>query len=1098
MGVNQNWGGTPQKSDTSTAQRPRWGDAPQKSDTSAPGGRAAWGDAPPQRSDTGAPSGKQAARSSVETPEYSFYILGRVSYRTVRLVSSESGQAKIFEIEANGKHYALKLYRHGIHPDHTILDKLMQLRGSGLLVDVYAHGIWHDDVQNADFDYEVMQLCTGGSLAHLQLHGNEDELKEIALRMTAAVDFLHRNGVVHRDVKPANFLFTDSSQKRFVLTDWGFARMLDRNGRAVADDGRTKLYTAPELYINIPGQPTYVDPKADFFSMGMSLLALWKGEGLLIADEDKLVRQKLDEELPYPSHKEMSEHMLSLIKALTRNNPDKRAGFDEVKRWAKGEVIFKDSADHNSLKDYRIVFSGEKNLIARNNAELARIMWQNRELAKKYLYADRIAEWLEDVDRPEVAMQMRDITEMRHPADRDTGLYAACMELDPSMPFTGIKGNPIRSQKELAAELYTHCNSYGNALGTTDHALWVFCNAVGLGADVKKYQRKSHPLKATYIREIAFLLDPSLPYPVPVVKDGKKSFVPVTSLDEYRKAFYSSEIWDNGYQNDPDFIAWARHCDAALVGHGLKLMDEAKNIEDVFTNTLMHFCLLPDIGFDGDPLATSDMSNPEQIARVLAAEICKEAEGKEFWDIIDWKVFDGSKLHAYLYVRGGFDTQCDWVTYCMDTKSTDAQKRTGPYNIAIAELKILAGWNGGSIPVTIEGITFTTPDDVANADLSGFSDREQTFLANWLTLKFQENPHADYSAKSYTNRTLEYYQFIRKHLPQCDYMTKGGSPDLEDALERNRKAWQKLRSVTALSTVFCLIPMLCVYGVLGYLAVTSASDTIVSATKSFGYGLAVLCGIIGALVCSNGGIIGMAIGGVLSFGITSALFTVLSPAMPWIILGSIVLIVIYFAFKLYGDAKEKPDTGSSLSWDETILRSHAGSAFNTHDKLLPNVQISSLKTKIEQHTKVATDFIPSLIKYSLWIWFFIACGLIICYFTYSPAKDEPEPDYQNIIGEYTGFVYDAPSKLTVSENTEGFLQAHMTIDKGSYNVGGTLVAKEKKSLPITLYRKYNDKITLTLKKDSISPDSVRFLNATYVDSNGDSQPACYFLFLSDL
>ena len=58
----------------------------------------------------------------------------------------------------------------------------------------------------------------------------------------------------------------------------------------------------------------------------MSLLALWRGEGLLIADEQKLVRQKLDEELPYPSRKEMSEHMLSLIKALTRNSPEKRIG----------------------------------------------------------------------------------------------------------------------------------------------------------------------------------------------------------------------------------------------------------------------------------------------------------------------------------------------------------------------------------------------------------------------------------------------------------------------------------------------------------------------------------------------------------------------------------------------------------------------------------------------------------------------------------------------------------------------------------------------------------------------------------------------------
>ena len=382
----------------------------------------------------------------------------------------------------------------------------------------------------------------------------------------------------------------------------------------------------------------------------------------------------------------------------------------------------------------------KKNLIAHNNAELARIMWQNRELAKKYLYADRIAEWLEDVDRPEVAMQIRDITEMRHPADRDTGLYAACMELDPSMPFTGIKGNPIRSQKGTCSRTLHPLQQLRQRPRYDGPCAVGILQRRGSGCRRKKYQRKSHPLKATYIRELAFLLDPSLPYPVPVVTDEKKRFVPVTTLDEYREAFYSSDIWDNSYQNDPDFIAWARHCDAALVGHGLKLMDEAKNIEDVFTNTLMHFCLLPDIGFDGEPLATSDMSNPEQIARVLAAELSKEAEGKEFWDVIDWKVFDGSKLHAYLYVRGGFDTQCDWVTYCMDTKSTDAQKRTGPYNPAIAELKILAGWNGGSIPVIIEGITFNTPDDVANADLSGFSDREQTFLANWLTPEISGEP----------------------------------------------------------------------------------------------------------------------------------------------------------------------------------------------------------------------------------------------------------------------------------------------------------------------------------------------------------------------
>lgn len=391
---NNNWGASPQKSDTDSSNHPKWGDAhPQKSDTSQ-NARPGWGQGGPQKSDTGSANASQWASQCYDVPIYSCFVLNNVIYRNVRVIYEESGEAKIFEVEANGKHYALKIYRYGVSPNHAVLDRIMKLRGNGLLIDIYDHGSWHDDQQGIDFDYEVMQLCSGGSLATLQLEGNEEQLKEVALKMTAAIDFLHRKGIVHRDVKPANFMFTDKAQTKFVLADWGFAKVIDKDGRAVSDNDRTKIYTAPELYIDIPGQVKYVDARADFYSLGMSLLALWRGEGLLIADEQKLVRQKLDEELPYPNRKEMSEHMLSLIKALTRNNPEKRAGFDDIKRWASGEIIYHDTESDNELNDYKIVFNGQKNLIAHNHEELGTMMWDDQELAKKYLYNNKISDWL--------------------------------------------------------------------------------------------------------------------------------------------------------------------------------------------------------------------------------------------------------------------------------------------------------------------------------------------------------------------------------------------------------------------------------------------------------------------------------------------------------------------------------------------------------------------------------------------------------------------------------------------------------------------------------------------------------------------------------
>ncbi len=443
MGQKRDWGKAPQES--TTAYGTRWGSTPQESTTDS---GPKWGN-PPQESTTGAPKPSQSGKT--DCPVYSAYVLEGVTFTLKRVISDQSGEAIIFDVENDGQPYALKLYRRGVLPNHAVLQRIMDLCGNGLLVDIYAHGQWHDEVGGGDYHYEVMQRCDGGSLATINIQGDEKRLKELACQMAAALDFAHKNGVLHRDVKPANFLFTDKSQTRFVLTDWGLAKTLDKDGRTVTDDGRTKIYAAPEMYTYIPGTPTYVGPKADFFSLGMALMALWMGEGRLLADETKLVHDKQEETLPYPQRGEMSEHTIGLIKALTRRNPEIRAGFEDIIRWSKGEKIYQEK-DDDTLSEFKIIFNATEGLIAHTPKELSDMMWNNRDLAKKYLYSDKIAGWFRNIERPELAMAMEDITENRFPGNQQAGLYAACLTLNPEMPFPFISGNkriPIHTIKEL-------------------------------------------------------------------------------------------------------------------------------------------------------------------------------------------------------------------------------------------------------------------------------------------------------------------------------------------------------------------------------------------------------------------------------------------------------------------------------------------------------------------------------------------------------------------------------------------------------------------------------------------------------------------------
>ncbi|MEO7588012.1 MAG: serine/threonine-protein kinase [Arachnia sp.] len=121
--------------------------------------------------------------------------------------------------------------------------------------------------------YFVMDLADGGSLDHLRKHPVAPGL---ALRLCAeacrALDVLHRNQLVHRDVTPGNILLsTSSTGVRVMLADLGVAKSLLDEQRDTMTAG-TPAYMAPEQ-----GRSTQLDQRSDVYSMACVAYSLLTG-----------------------------------------------------------------------------------------------------------------------------------------------------------------------------------------------------------------------------------------------------------------------------------------------------------------------------------------------------------------------------------------------------------------------------------------------------------------------------------------------------------------------------------------------------------------------------------------------------------------------------------------------------------------------------------------------------------------------------------------------------------------------------------------------------------------------------------------------------
>ncbi|OIJ31782.1 MULTISPECIES: Stk1 family PASTA domain-containing Ser/Thr kinase [unclassified Microbacterium] len=146
--------------------------------------------------------------------------------------------------------------------------------------------------------YIVMELVKGTLLKKIIADGPvpvEDAVRYVD-GILEALDYSHRAGVVHRDIKPGNVMVTDKGQVKVM--DFGIARAVSDSSSTVAETTQiigTAAYFSPE---QAKGEP--VDARADLYSTGVVLYELLTGRQPFRGESPVAVAYQHVSETPVP------------------------------------------------------------------------------------------------------------------------------------------------------------------------------------------------------------------------------------------------------------------------------------------------------------------------------------------------------------------------------------------------------------------------------------------------------------------------------------------------------------------------------------------------------------------------------------------------------------------------------------------------------------------------------------------------------------------------------------------------------------------------------------------------------------------------------
>ncbi|MEX2560866.1 MAG: serine/threonine-protein kinase, partial [Pirellulales bacterium] len=195
-----------------------------------------------------------------------------------------------------------------------------------------AAAVSHDHVvtiyaidQEARPPFIVMEYVDGLSLQRkIDEVGALDvkSILRIGMQTAAGLAAAHRQGLVHRDVKPSNVLL-ENGIERVKLSDFGLARAVDDVGVT----GTGQITGTPQYMSPQQAQGQRVDHRTDLFSLGCVVYAMCTGRAAFPADSAVAAMHRVVHDRPKPVrlvNPEIPEWLCEIVDKLLEKNPDDR------------------------------------------------------------------------------------------------------------------------------------------------------------------------------------------------------------------------------------------------------------------------------------------------------------------------------------------------------------------------------------------------------------------------------------------------------------------------------------------------------------------------------------------------------------------------------------------------------------------------------------------------------------------------------------------------------------------------------------------------------------------------------------------------------
>ncbi|PAA53901.1 hypothetical protein BOX15_Mlig015708g1, partial [Macrostomum lignano] len=297
----------------------------------------------------------QAAPASIAaSPESGKHRVRLTDFNLLKVLGKGSfGKVMLAEYKMTGNVFAIKVLKKDvILQDDDVECTMTERRILALAAKHPFLTALHSAFQTEDRLFFVMEFVNGGDLM-FQIQKakkfEEPRARFYAAEVTLALIFLHRHGIIYRDLKLDNILLDRDGHCK--LADFGMCKEGMRDGVTTSTFCGTPDYIAPEIL-----EEQQYDRSVDFWALGVLLYEMLAGQPPFEADnEDDLFESILKDEVVYPVW--LSREAVSILKGFLVKRPSRRLGCDTAAGRERAILVhpfFHSRIDWEALEALRI------------------------------------------------------------------------------------------------------------------------------------------------------------------------------------------------------------------------------------------------------------------------------------------------------------------------------------------------------------------------------------------------------------------------------------------------------------------------------------------------------------------------------------------------------------------------------------------------------------------------------------------------------------------------------------------------------------------------------------------------------------------------